>query len=43
MKSRPLARKNKYIRLFVGAIILTFVAGWILTGFLGRVAELTYL
>jgi len=37
-KSRP-AKKNLYLRTFAVAIVLTIAAGWMLTGFLGRVAE----
>ncbi len=38
MKSRPSKQKILYIRVFVVAIMLTIAVGWILTGFLGRVA-----
>jgi PAS domain S-box-containing protein len=39
MKSRPSAQNNKYLTVLVIAIILTIIAGWLLTNFLGRVAE----
>lgn len=39
MKSRPSIRKIPHRTVFVVAIILTIVTGWLLTGFLGRVAE----
>jgi len=39
MKSLPATRKNLYLKVFVGAIMLTITSGWLLTGFLGRVAE----
>lgn len=39
MKSLPFTRSNTYLGVFVVAILLTIVAGWLLTNFLGRVAE----
>ncbi|MDZ4184511.1 MAG: ATP-binding protein [Desulfuromonadales bacterium] len=39
MNSRPSKRTTTYLRLFVVAILLTFAAGWLLTDFLGTVAE----
>lgn len=39
MKSRSSARNSAYFRIFVVAIILTIASGWLLTDFLGRVAE----
>lgn len=39
MKSGPSTWKITYLRVFVLAIIITAAAGWILTDFLGRVAE----
>src|ERR1700687_4326531 len=39
LKSRRATRKNLHLKVFVVAIMLTIAAGWILTGFLGRVAE----
>ena len=39
MKFRPSTRNSTYLRIFVVAIILTIAAGWLLTDFLGRVAE----
>lgn len=38
MDSRPSVRKNSYLHAFVVAIILTIASGWLLTGFLGRIA-----
>lgn len=39
MKFWPLTRSNKYLGVFVVAMMVTIAAGWLLTGFLGRVAE----
>ena len=37
--NRMVCRTTTYLRLFVVAILLTFAAGWLLTDFLGTVAE----
>ncbi len=39
MKSHRSKRTTTYLRLFVVAILLTLAAGWLLTDFLGTVAE----
>ena len=39
MKSRPFPRKTPYLRVMILVIILTVIAGWLLTDFLGKVAE----
>ncbi|MFA7404416.1 MAG: hypothetical protein WC007_10500, partial [Pelobacteraceae bacterium] len=39
MESGPSTRNSTYLRVFVIAIILTIASGWLLTEFLGRVAE----
>jgi len=39
MKFLQFLRKIPYLRLFIVTIVLTVAAGWILTDFLGRVAE----
>ncbi len=39
MKSLPSKKRIKYLRLLAVAIILTIAAGWILTGYLGGVAD----
>ena len=39
MKSPPFTRSNTCLGVFVVAIMLTIVGGWLLTDFLGRVAE----
>jgi len=39
MKSGQSAKNNRYLRFLVVAIFLTVAAGWLLTDFLGRVAE----
>ncbi|MDO9079738.1 MAG: hypothetical protein Q7U44_02990, partial [Desulfuromonadales bacterium] len=39
MNSQPSERSTTYLRLFVVAILLTLAAGWLLTDFLGTVAE----